>query len=64
MYQYAWNPALFTGSDRQQEEDGQFLIFWIDIDPPDPDDYTNPKQFERAWEQWAREHPELAAAIR
>ncbi|MEM8603512.1 MAG: hypothetical protein AAGF24_06715 [Cyanobacteria bacterium P01_H01_bin.121] len=60
---HAWNPALFNGAERQQEDTGQLLIFFVDVDPPDPDDFGSHSAFERAWQRWEQEQPELAAAI-
>lgn len=62
----AWNPALFTGGDRQidQTEWGQQItIFWVEVDLPDPDDYQTLQSFEKAWQKWEKQQPELAKEI-
>ncbi len=63
----AWNPVLFTGGDRQHEQLNdrwdQITIFWIDEEPPDPDDYSHRSQWLTAWQQWEQQHPDLSAAI-
>jgi len=64
---YRWNPILFTGGERQldqcNERWDQITIFWIDQEPPDPDDYASKSDWLKQWQLWELHHPELAAAI-
>lgn len=62
-----WNPALFTGGERQREpldeKWDQITLFWIDEEPPDPDDYSSKSDWLAQWQLWEQHYPELAAAI-
>jgi hypothetical protein len=57
----SWNPYLFQGARFQSEDTGQLTIFWVDEEPPDPDDH--PHDYTAAFLHWASIHPELAAAL-
>ncbi len=57
----SWNPLLFQGSRFQAEDTGQLTIFWVDEEPPDPDDH--PSDYESAFQAWAVHFPVLAAAL-
>jgi hypothetical protein len=48
----SWNPKDFEPLDFIAEPTGQLTIFWIDIEPPDPDDFSSIPEFESAWKQW------------
>lgn len=62
-----WNPVLFMGGECQldpcNEQWDQITIFWIDQEPPDPDDYASKSDWLTAWQLWEHHYPELAAAI-
>jgi hypothetical protein len=50
---HRWNPADFGEAPRQVEPSGQVLIFFDTTrEPPEPDDYRSPEEFEQAWQQW------------
>lgn len=54
---------LWTDSPRQMEPNGQFLIFWQDEEPPDPDDFKTLREYEKQYKAWAEVYPELNQAI-
>ena len=54
---------LFTDPPRQIEPDGQLLIFWVDEEPPDPDDFKSLGEYEKQYQVWAETYPELNQAI-
>ncbi|BAY15713.1 hypothetical protein NIES21_15320 [Anabaenopsis circularis NIES-21] len=44
------------------ENNGQTSLFYDDsTEPPDPDDYSTPQQYERAWNEWEKKFPHLVA---
>ena len=48
-----WNPAHFGEVPRKLDADGQLTIFYDDSEePPDPDDYKNRDDYEKAWAEW------------
>lgn len=53
-----WNPAHFGAVPHKAEPTGQLTIFWEDsLEPPDPDDYRSPVDYETAWAQWLKQNP-------
>ena len=54
---------LFTDPPRQIEPDGQLLIFWVDEEPPDPDDFKSLREYENQYKIWAETYPELNQAL-
>jgi hypothetical protein len=63
----SWNPSLFTGGEREVDtlnsRYDQITIFWVDEEPPDPDDYLDITSWLTAWESWENQYPSLAAEI-
>ena len=59
-----WRSLLLVDPSFQQEENGQFTIFHDTSDePPDPDDFFARDFYEKAYQNWARKHPELHQAL-
>lgn len=54
----SWNPEDFGETPRQFDETGQGSIFFDDsIEPPDPDDYPNDEEYEKAHEKFEEKQP-------
>ncbi len=51
----SWNPDDFGDINRQQENDGQGIIFQEETEePPDPDDFEDKDSYESAYKQWCK----------
>ncbi|MBD2569699.1 hypothetical protein [Anabaena lutea] len=47
------------------ESNGQATLFYdSSSEPPDPDDYETPYDFQQAWDKWEKQFPEIAEEIK
>jgi hypothetical protein len=54
----SWNPEYFGETPFKADGD-QLTIFHDDSDePPDPDDFDNSQDYQRAWDEWEKIHGE------